>query len=103
MKSIFSRLGIPKELVCDHILFASQEMRKFAKSRGTKLTHSNLGYAPSNRLAERRVKTRAEERATNQQRPSSHRHGALPSTDAEGQSPQKHSTKLQYRSPAFSA
>ena len=57
MKSVFARLGIPKEIVCDHVPFASQEMRHFAESWGIKLTHSSPGYAQSNGLAERTVKT----------------------------------------------
>ena len=57
MKSIFARHGIPKEIVCDHVPFASQEMGRFAASWGIKLTHSSPGYAQSNGLAERTVKT----------------------------------------------
>ena len=57
MKSVFSRIGIPKEIVCDHVPFASQEMRNFAESWGIKLTHSSPGYAQSNGLAERTVQT----------------------------------------------
>ena len=47
MKSVFSRLGIPKEIVCDHVPFASQEMHSFATSWGIQLTHSSPGYAQS--------------------------------------------------------
>lgn len=57
MKLVFSRIGIPKELVCDLVPFASQDMRNFAMSWGIKLTHSSLGYTQSNRLAERTVRT----------------------------------------------
>ena len=57
MKSVFSRLGIPKEIVCDHVPFTSQEMHSFATSWGIQLTHSSPGYAQSNGLAERNVKT----------------------------------------------
>ncbi|GAA6082356.1 uncharacterized protein K02A2.6-like, partial [Tachysurus ichikawai] len=57
MKSVFSRMGIPKEIVCNHMPFASQEIRKFATAWGIKLTHSSPGYAQSNGLAERTVKT----------------------------------------------
>lgn len=53
MKSVFSRHGIPKEIMCDHVPFASQEMRKFAAAWGTKLTHSSPGYIQSHGLAER--------------------------------------------------
>lgn len=65
MKSVFARVGIPKEIVCDHVPFASQEMRKFATAWGIKLTHSSPGYAQSNGLAERTVKTVKEDQ-TNQ-------------------------------------
>lgn len=57
MKSVFARFGIPKEIVCDHMPFASQEMNSFASAWGFKLTHSSPGYAQSNGLAERTVKT----------------------------------------------
>lgn len=57
MKSVFSRLGIPKEIVCDHVPFASQEMHSFASSWGIQLTHSSPGYAQSNGQAERSVQT----------------------------------------------
>ena len=56
MKLVLSLNGIPKEIVCDHVPFASQEMRSFADSWGIKLTHSSPGYAQSNGLAERTVK-----------------------------------------------
>lgn len=51
MKSVFSRIGIPKEIVCDHIPFASQEMRSFAE--WTSRTNGEDG------------ETRAEESTTN--------------------------------------
>lgn len=57
MKSVFSILGIPKQIVCDHVPFASHEMHNFATSWGITLTHSSPGYAQSNGLAERNVKT----------------------------------------------
>lgn len=56
MKLVYSWIGIPKEIVCDHVPFANQGMR-FAESWGIKLTHSSPGYAQSNGLAERTVKT----------------------------------------------
>lgn len=52
MKSVFSRIGIPKELKSDHVPFASQEMRNFPASWGIKLTHSCPGYAQSKGLNE---------------------------------------------------
>lgn len=56
MKSVFARVGIPKEIVCAHVPSAGQEMRKFAVAWGIKLAHSSPGYAQSNGL-ERTVKT----------------------------------------------
>ncbi|KAL7868423.1 hypothetical protein SRHO_G00098070 [Serrasalmus rhombeus] len=41
MKSVFARHGIPKELVSDHVPFASYEMKSFAASWEIKLTHSS--------------------------------------------------------------
>ena len=57
MKAVFARHGIPKELVSDHVPFASAEMRELAASWGIKLIHSSPGYPQSNGLAERMVKT----------------------------------------------
>ncbi|XP_062407384.1 uncharacterized protein K02A2.6-like [Sardina pilchardus] len=57
MKAVFARHGIPKELVSDHVPFASCEMREFAVSWRIKLVHSSPGYPQSNGLAERMVKT----------------------------------------------
>ncbi|XP_039650938.1 uncharacterized protein LOC120555860 [Perca fluviatilis] len=57
MKSVFCRLGVPKEIVCDHVPFSSYEMHDFASSWGIELTHSSPRYPQSNGLAERMVKT----------------------------------------------
>lgn len=57
MKSVFARHGIPRELVSDHVPFASYEMKSFAASWEFKLTHSSPGYPQSNGLAERTIKT----------------------------------------------
>ena len=57
MKAVFARHGIPKELVSNHVPFASCDMRQFAASWGIKLVHSSPGYPQSNGLAERMVKT----------------------------------------------
>lgn len=57
MKPVFARHGIPRELVCDHVAFASSEMRSFAASWEFELTHSSPGYPQSNGLAERTIKT----------------------------------------------
>lgn len=57
MKTVYARHGIPKELVCDHVPFASYEMKKFAAEWGIKVTHSSPAYPQSNGLAERTIKT----------------------------------------------
>ena len=57
MKSVFARYGIPRELVRDHVPFASYEMKSFAASWGFKLTHSSPGFPSSNGMAERAIKT----------------------------------------------
>lgn len=57
VKAVFARHGIPKELVSDHVPFASREMREFARSWGIKLIHSSPGYLQSNGLAEKMVHT----------------------------------------------
>lgn len=57
MKAVYARHGIPKELVCDHVPFASYEMKQFAAEWGIKITHSSPGYPQSNGLAERTIKT----------------------------------------------
>ncbi len=43
--------------MCEHVPFARQEIRNFAAAWGIKLPHSSPGYAQSNGLAERIVKT----------------------------------------------
>ena len=57
MKSVFARYGIPRELVSDHVPFASYEMKSFAASWEFKLTHSSPGFPSSNGMAERAIKT----------------------------------------------
>ncbi|KAL0151515.1 hypothetical protein M9458_053167, partial [Cirrhinus mrigala] len=57
MKTVYARHGIPKELVCDHVPFASYEMKKFAVEWGIKVTHSSPAYPQSNGLVERTIKT----------------------------------------------
>ncbi|XP_061128337.1 uncharacterized protein K02A2.6-like [Syngnathus typhle] len=57
MKSVFARHGIPKEVVSDHVPFASYEMQSFAASWEFKLTHSSPGFPSSNGMAERAIKT----------------------------------------------
>ncbi|RXN07833.1 Retrovirus-related Pol poly from transposon [Labeo rohita] len=42
MKTVYARHGIPKELVCDHVPFASYEMKKFAAEWGIKTRESGL-------------------------------------------------------------
>ena len=57
MKSVFARHGIPREIVSDHVPFASYEMKSFAASWEFKLTHSSPGFPSSNGMAERAIKT----------------------------------------------
>uniref|UniRef100_A0A8C5M1Z9 Gypsy retrotransposon integrase-like protein 1 n=1 Tax=Leptobrachium leishanense TaxID=445787 RepID=A0A8C5M1Z9_9ANUR len=57
LKETFSRHGIPTEIICDHVPFASAEVKDFAAKWGIKFTHSSPGYPQSNGLAERTVKT----------------------------------------------
>lgn len=57
MKSVFARHGIPKEIVSDHVPFASYEMQSFAASREIKITHYSPGFPSSNGMAERSIKT----------------------------------------------
>ena len=57
MKSIFTRHGIPEELVSDNMPYNSQEFKDFASSWGFKLTTSSPTYAQSNWLSERAVQT----------------------------------------------
>lgn len=57
MKSVFARHGIPKEIVSDHVPFASYEMQSFAASWEIKITHSSPDFPSSNGMAERPIKT----------------------------------------------
>uniref|UniRef100_A0A8C7ZN50 Gypsy retrotransposon integrase-like protein 1 n=1 Tax=Oryzias sinensis TaxID=183150 RepID=A0A8C7ZN50_9TELE len=57
MKSVFARHRIPKEIVSDHVPFASYEMKSFADAWEIKLTHSSPGFPSSNGMAERAIKT----------------------------------------------
>nr|XP_054591203.1 uncharacterized protein K02A2.6-like [Nothobranchius furzeri] len=57
MKSVFARHGIPKEIVSDHVPFASYEMKSFATKWEIKLTFSSPGFPSSNGMAERAIKT----------------------------------------------
>uniref|UniRef100_A0A3B4ZQ16 Integrase catalytic domain-containing protein n=1 Tax=Stegastes partitus TaxID=144197 RepID=A0A3B4ZQ16_9TELE len=57
MKSVFARHGIPKEIVSDHVPFASYEMSTFAASWEIKLTFSSPGFPSSNGMAERAINT----------------------------------------------
>ena len=58
MREIFSRLGIPRELVSDNgPQFASHEFAAFMKSNGIKHTFSALFHPQSNGEAENFVKT----------------------------------------------
>ena len=57
MKSVFARHRIPREIVSDHVPFASYEMKTFAASWEFKLTHSSPGFPSSNGMAERAIMT----------------------------------------------
>ncbi|CAL9687421.1 unnamed protein product [Knipowitschia caucasica] len=57
MKSVFARHGIPKEIVSDHVPFASYEMKSFADAWEITLTHSSPGFPSSNGMAEGAIKT----------------------------------------------
>lgn len=57
MKSVFARHGIPREIVSDHVPFASYEMQSFAAAWEIKLIHSSPGFPSSNGMAERAIKT----------------------------------------------
>uniref|UniRef100_A0A3B3BSF9 Integrase catalytic domain-containing protein n=1 Tax=Oryzias melastigma TaxID=30732 RepID=A0A3B3BSF9_ORYME len=57
IKSVFARHGIPKEIVSDHVPFASYEMKSFANPWEIKLTYSSPGFPSSNGMAERPIKT----------------------------------------------
>ncbi|XP_044005925.1 uncharacterized protein K02A2.6-like [Aphidius gifuensis] len=55
LKEIFSRLGVPEELVSDNMPYNSMEFKKFGKEWDIKLTTSSPRYPKSNGLAERAV------------------------------------------------
>ena len=57
MKAIYSRHGIPEELVCDNVPFSSYEFREYAKKWGFVVTTSSPTYPQSNGLSERMVQT----------------------------------------------
>ncbi|CAB3992101.1 sec1 family domain-containing 2 [Paramuricea clavata] len=56
-KSIFSRHGIPEELVSDNMPFNSKEFDEFAREWGFKQTTSSPTYAQSNGMSEKAVQT----------------------------------------------
>ncbi|KAJ8257982.1 hypothetical protein GJAV_G00191830 [Gymnothorax javanicus] len=57
LKALFARHGVPKEVVSDHMPFASAEMRQFASAWGITWTFSSPGYPQLNGMAERTIKT----------------------------------------------
>ncbi|KAL0175063.1 hypothetical protein M9458_031031, partial [Cirrhinus mrigala] len=57
LKAVFARHGIPKEIISDHVPFASAEVRQFAKDWGINWKYSSPGYPQSNGMAERSIKT----------------------------------------------
>jgi hypothetical protein len=56
LKSIFSRHGIPEELIADFMPFGSAEMRRFAESWNFVVTNSSPHFPSSNGQAESMVK-----------------------------------------------
>jgi hypothetical protein len=57
IKSIFSRHGIPEEIVADNMLFNSLEMRRFAGEWNCHIVTSSRHSAQSNGQAERCLQT----------------------------------------------
>ena len=57
LKSVFSRHGIPEQLICDNMPFASRKIAKFAQEWGFTITTTSPTYPQSNSLAERNVQT----------------------------------------------
>uniref|UniRef100_A0A3B1J5A2 Integrase catalytic domain-containing protein n=1 Tax=Astyanax mexicanus TaxID=7994 RepID=A0A3B1J5A2_ASTMX len=57
LKGVFGRHGIPRELISDHVPFASAEMARFATKWGFKITHSSPGFPQSNGMAEHCIQT----------------------------------------------
>jgi len=55
LKEVFSRLGVPEEIVSDNMPFGSAEMKRFGIEWDIKLTTSSLRYSQSNGMAERAV------------------------------------------------
>lgn len=52
---VFCTLGIPLEIISDHVPFDSREVRDFATEWGCKFTFSSLRYPQWNGMAERAV------------------------------------------------
>ena len=57
LKSVFSRHGIPEQLICDNMPFASRKIANFAQEWGFTITTTSPTYPQSNGLAERNVQT----------------------------------------------
>ena len=57
MKSIFTRHGIPEELISDNMPYNSKEFKQFASDWGFKLTTSSPTYPQANGLSEKAVQT----------------------------------------------
>ena len=57
MKAIYSRHGIPEELVCDNVPFSSYEFREYVKKWCFVVTNSSPTYPQSNGLSESMVQT----------------------------------------------
>lgn len=55
LKEVFSRLGVPEEIVSDNVPFSSAEFRAFGKEWDIVLTTSSPNYPQSNGMAENAV------------------------------------------------
>ena len=57
MKSIFSRHGIPDEVVADHMPFSSKRFCQFVRDWGFKVSTLSPRYPQSNGMSERAIQT----------------------------------------------
>lgn len=57
MKQVFARHGIPDEVICDNMPFASYQMQTFAREWCFTVTTSSPRYAQSNGQSERAIQT----------------------------------------------
>ena len=57
MKSMFSRHGIPDQVVADNMLFSSKSSRQFARDWGFAVCTSSPRYSQSNGMSEKAIQT----------------------------------------------